>query len=93
MVLSSSEYATISSKNGEVLATHVQMHESEITAEGGVHAVVTALLTREQAARMTLWTTYLIRISNSKVGSYRLVDRKDERLPLRRHIFRSEARS
>ena len=93
MVLQSYKYATIYSQEGNVLANLVQMQERQVTEVDGIHHVITALLSKEESAKMTIWTTYLIRISSGKPGSYRLILREDERLPLRRHTFRSDTGS
>jgi hypothetical protein len=95
VIIRSYKFATIYTQNGDVLAKHVQMQKREVTEVDGIHMVVTALLTKEEASKVSVWTTYLIRIGNRKgdLGSYRLMRREDERLPLRRHTFRSDARS
>ena len=95
MIIRTYKFATIYTQNGDMLAKHVQMQERDVTEVDGIHMVVTVLQSKEEAAKMSMWTTYLIRIGNSKgdLGSYRLIRREDERLPLRRHTFRSDARS
>lgn len=92
MVLPSGQYATICSQDGDVLAKRAEVQEREVAEVDGIHLFITALLSKGQASKMTVGTTYLIRIGNSKSnpGSYKLIRREDESLPLRRHTFRSE---
>ena len=95
MVMPSSLYATICSQDGDVLVKRAEAQEREVAETDGIHLMITALLTKEQASRMTVGTTYLIGIGLSKSipGSYKLIRREDERLPLRRHTFRSGVKS
>ena len=95
VIIRTYKYATIYTQNGDVLAKHVQMQERDVTEVDGIHMFVMALLSKEEASKVSMWTTYLIRIGNRKgdLGSYRLIRREDERLPLRQHTFRSDARS
>ena len=92
MVVRSSQYATISAQDGVLLANRVEVEEREVSDAEGVHRVVTALLTQSQAIKMIVGTTYLIKFGNIKgnSGAYTLIRREDERLPLHRHMFRSD---
>jgi hypothetical protein len=94
MVMPSSLYATISSQDGNMLANRVEAQEREIVDADGVHHVIIVLLTQNQAAKMTIGTSYLIKfgMTKSNAGAYTLIRREDERLPLRRHTFRSDVR-
>ena len=93
MVLGASNYATIQSEEGAELAKHVEAQEKEVDEADGVHLFMTVLLSKEQTAKMTIGTSYQIRVSNGRTGAYKLIRRDDENLPLRRHTFRSEAKT
>ncbi len=91
MVLGASLYATIYSNEGALVANHAEAEEKQIKEEDGVHLLMTVLLSKEQSAKVTLGAVYTIKVSSSRTGAYKLVRTEDERLPLRRHTFRSEA--
>ena len=93
MVLTSSLYATICSEDGAVLAKRVEAQESQVAEVDGLHRVIMAFLTNEQAVRMIIGTTYLIATGGikSKPRAYNLIRSEDERLPLRRYTFRADA--
>ena len=93
MVLGASSYATIQSEEGTELAKHVEAQEKEVTEADGIHLIVTVLLSKEQTSRLTLGASYQLRVSNGRIGAYTLIRREDENLPLRRHTFRSEAKT
>ena len=92
MVLTSSLYTTICSEDGTVLAKRVEAQERQVAEVDGLHRVITVFLTKEQAFRMTIGTTYLIATGGlkSKPRAYNLILSEDERLPLRRYTFRSD---
>jgi hypothetical protein len=93
MVLTSSLYATICSQGGDVLAKRVEAQESQVAEVDGLHRMIMVFLTKEQASRMTIGTTYLIATGGikSKPRLYNLILSEDERLPLRRYTFRADA--
>ena len=91
MVIGASNYATIYSEEGSVLAKRAEAEEKQVTEADGVHVLMTVLLTEEQSSKVTLGAVYQIKSSATRTGAYKLIRREDERLPLRRHTFRSEA--
>jgi hypothetical protein len=93
MVIGASNYATIYSQEGIELAKRAEAEERQVTEPDGEHVIMTVLLSKEQSSKMTVGAVYQIKSSITRTGAYKLVSSEDERLPLRRHVFRSEARA